>query len=486
MSVGRESRGLILLTGATGYVGGALRLELESRGLPLRCLVRHPEALAGRCARTTELRQADLLQPETLPAAFEGVDTAYYLVHSMSTARDFESADRMAAEHFARAARAAGVRRIIYLGGLGGDSPQASRHLRSRHEVGELLRLHGPPVIEFRSSIILGSGSLSFEMIRALVERLPAMVTPRWVSTPCQPIAIGDVLAYLLGALDLPDDSHAVFEIGGADRVSYGQLMREYARQRGLRRLMIPVPVLTPWLSGLWLALVTPAHFRIGRRLIGGLSTATVADDARARATFGVAPMGVSEAIAAILREEAAFPEQAVWSQALPRLPVGREVLETSLHGLLIAAHRREVATSPDAAFRPIQVIGGAKGWYCGATLWRVRGWLDQLVGGPGLRCQRRHPEDLKVGDALDSWRVVTYVPGRRLRLRSEMRMPGRAWLDFEVNGSAEQSTIQLAAAFQPLGLTGLMYWHSLRLIHRWMFRRLLRRIAARAVAGSV
>lgn len=474
--------GPIVLTGATGYVGGMLRQALEARHFALRCLVRHPEQLVGKSAPTTQVLQADLLRRETLTTGLDGAETAYYLVHAMSDAGDFAVADRLAAENFAREAKSAGVRRIIYLGGLGGDSPQASRHLRSRREVGDILRRHGPQVIEFRSSIVLGSGSLSFEMIRSLVETLPVMVTPRWVRTPCQPIAIADALAYLMGALDLAGDGHMVFEIGGADRVSYGDLMAEYAHQRGLRRIMIPVPVLTPWLSGLWLALVTPAHYRIGRRLIGGLATPTVANDADARATFGVSPMGVRQAIAGILRDEAAFPDDAVWSEALPRLPVGREVLETSLPGLLIAAHRRDVPTSPEASFRPIQTIGGAQGWYCGSALWRMRGWLDRLAGGSGLRCLRRDPEDLRVGDPLDSWRVVLYEPGRRLRLRSGLRMPGQAWLDFEVNGSGRKSTIQLTAVFAPCGLTGLLYWHSLRLVHRWMFRKLLERISASAL----
>jgi uncharacterized protein YbjT (DUF2867 family) len=474
--------GPIVLTGATGYVGGALRQALEARHLALRCLVRHPEALADRCAPTTQVLQADLLHEETLRTAFDDAEIAYYLVHTMSDAGDFAVADRQAAQNFARAAKSAGVRRLIYLGGIGGDSRSASRHLRSRREVGDILRSSGPQVIEFRSSIILGSGSLSFEMIRALVETLPAMVTPRWVRTPCQPIAITDVLSYLTGALGLAGDGHMVFEIGGADRVSYGDLMAEYARQRGLRRIMIPVPVLTPWLSGLWLALVTPQHYRIGRRLIGGLSTPTVANDADARATFGVSPIGVRQAMAGILQQEAAFPEEAVWSKALPRLPVGREVLETTLSGLLIAAHRRDVPASPEDSFRPIRLIGGARGWYCGSALWRMRGWLDRLVGGPGLRCVRSDPENLRVGDPLDSWRVVLYEPYRRLRLRSELRMPGRAWLDFEVDGGGEKSTIQLTAVFAPRGLTGRLYWRSLRLIHRWMFRKLLERIAARAL----
>jgi len=301
--------GAILLTGATGYVGGALLTELEARGLPVRCLARQAVGLPAGPATTTEWRVADVLDREAVSAALEGVGTAYYLVHSMSTTADFVEADRRAAESFSTAACAAGVRRIVYLGGLGGDAPNASPHLRSRHEVGEVLREFGPQVIEFRASIILGSGSLSFELMRCLVDRLPVMVTPKRVRTPCQPIAIADVLAYLLGALELPGEGNVTFDIGGADRVSYEELMGEYAQQRGLRRIMVPVPVLTPWLSGLWLVLVTPARARVGRRLIEGLMTPTLAEDAPARATFGVDPKGVRETIAEILRGDQPGPE---------------------------------------------------------------------------------------------------------------------------------------------------------------------------------
>ncbi|MEI6500996.1 MAG: DUF2867 domain-containing protein [Armatimonadota bacterium] len=395
----------------------------------------------------------------------------------MSEARDFAAADRLAAENFATAARAAGVRRIIYLGGLGGDDANSSRHLRSRHEVGEILRRLGPQVIEFRASIILGSGSLSFEMIRSLVECLPAMVTPRWVSTPCQPIVIADVLPYLVGALELPGQESVTFEIGGADRMSYGELMKEYARRRGLKRLMIPVPVLTPWLSGLWLVLVTPAHYRIGRRLIGGLSTPTLADDAAARAIFGVTPTGVPEAIATILSAENRRLEGTLWSRELGNLPAHQRLVETQRMGCYVAACRRTVSEPPQVIFGRIEAGGGDNGWYCGSTIWQIRGCLDRLIGGPGLGCTG-DTGDLKAGDRLGSWRVVLREPSRRLRLRSEMRLPGRAWLDFEVNGDGERSTVQLTAVFDPRGLTGLLYWQILRPVHRWLFRRLVHQVA--------
>lgn len=288
----------VLLTGATGYVGGRLLKELEAAGRPVRCLARKPESLKGKIAPSTEAAAGDVLDLASLQAALAGVGAAYYLVHSMGSAGSFEEQDRAGAENFARAAKKAGVRRIIYLGGLGDARRELSPHLRSRHEVGELLRSSGVQVIEFRASVILGAGSLSFQLISALVERLPVMVIPRWVSVPAQPIRIDDVLAYLLAALDLETEGSPVFEIGGPDQVSYGELMREYARQRGLRRLMIPVPVLTPWLSSLWLALVTPLYARVGRNLIEGIRHPTVVrSDAARRAFPDIHPAGYREAV---------------------------------------------------------------------------------------------------------------------------------------------------------------------------------------------
>ena len=259
--------GRVLLTGATGYVGGRLRRRLEARGVPVRCLARRPEVLAGKVGSGTEVLRGDVLDAASLAPACDGASDAYYLVHSMGASR-FESRDRRGAKNFAAAARAAGVRRIVYLGGLGSDDDELSPHLRSRNEVGEILRASGVPTVELRASIVLGSGSLSFEMIRALVEKLPVMVTPSWVRVLAQPIAIDDLLDYLVEALDIPLDESRVFEIGGADQVSYGDLMKEYARQRGMRRVMVPVPVLTPYVSSLWLGLVTPLYARIGKKLI--------------------------------------------------------------------------------------------------------------------------------------------------------------------------------------------------------------------------
>ena len=290
---------LVLLTGATGYVGGRLLPLLEACGVRLRCLVRKPERLRPLAAQSTEIAAGDVLDTVSLERALGGVTTAYYLVHLMSGSADFEQDDRAAAQNFAAAARAAGVRRIIYLGGLGDDSdPRLSPHLRSRHEVGQLLRASGAEVIEFRASMVIGPGSLSYDLMKSLTDRLPVMLCPKWLTTPTQPIAVDDVLSYLLAARELPAAGSRIYEIGGPDVVSYGDLIREYARQRGLRRWLISVPVLTPYLSSLWLALVTPASFEVGRHLIEGLKNSTLVRDRRAAQDFAIRPLGVREALA--------------------------------------------------------------------------------------------------------------------------------------------------------------------------------------------
>lgn len=468
----------VLLTGATGYVGGRLLAALEARSLGVRCLARQPAHLAGRVGPRTEVVAGDVTDPGALGAALAGVHTAFYLIHAMDAHGDFARRDREAAARFGSAAKAAGVQRIIYLGGLG-RGPRLSEHLASRQETGRVLAGSDVPTIELRASIIIGSGSLSFEMVRALVERLPVMITPRWVSTRAQPIAIEDVIAYLLAALDAPAGVAGVFEIGGADAVTYRAIMREYARQRGLRRWLIPVPVLTPRLSSLWLRLVTPLHATVGRALIEGVRNETVVVDDRARQVFDVQPLGFAKAIERALRnEDRAFAETR-WCDALgdrpPRAarPFGPR---------LVDSRATEVACDAAAAFEPIRRLGGETGWYYGHGLWRVRGALDLLVGGPGLRRGRRDPRALRPGDALDFWRVEAFEPQRLLRLTAEMRLPGRAWLQFEVEPTAAGTRIRQTAIFDPLGLAGLLYWYALFPIHRLIFAGMLREIARAAM----
>lgn len=472
---------LILLTGATGYIGGRLLKVLEAQGYHVRCLARHPEYLQSKVAPGTQVVAGDVLDFATLTPALAGVHTAYYLIHSMGSGGSFEEEDRHGAQNFGEAARRAGVQRIVYLGGLGEGNDELSPHLRSRHEVGAVLRESGVPVVEFRASIVIGSGSLSFEMVRALVERLPVMVTPRWVSIPAQPIAIGDLLAYLSAALELPTNGHRIFEVGGADRVPYAGLMREYARQRGLRRFMIPVPVLTPRLSSLWLGLVTPLYARVGRKLIDSMRHPTVVRDTSALQVFPVRPMGVREAIARALHNEDREFAETRWSDALSAGGRARSWGGVRFGSRLIDSRAAHVPVPPPIAFAAIRRIGGKTGWYYANWLWRLRGLLDLFVGGVGMRRGRCDPEWLRVGDTVDCWRVEVFEPDRRLRLSAEMKLPGRAWLEFEVQGDMAGSTIRQTAIFDPVGLGGLAYWYLIYPLHQLVFAGMLRGIAAQS-----
>lgn len=479
--MGQADGGLVLLTGATGYVGGRLLSLLEQRNVCVRCLSRRPEALRGRLSATTSVVEGDVLDPASLAAALQGVATAYYLVHSMGADRDFEETDRLAAANFAQAAGAAGVRRIIYLGGLGNPAENLSKHLRSRQETGEVLRKHHPQVVEFRASIVIGSGSLSFEMIRALVERLPVMICPRWVRVMAQPIAVEDLLAYLLDAIDLPDGPSQIYEIGGPDQVSYGQIMHEYARQRGLRRWMIPVPLLTPYLSSLWLGLVTPLYARVGRKLVESLRNPTLVSNDLALRAFSVRPRSLRESLArALVNEDREFAETR-WSDALSASGLPRTWGGVRFGSRLVDSRTAAVEVAPDQAFAPIRRIGGRTGWYYGNWLWSLRGFLDLLCGGVGVRRGRRDPERLRVGDAVDFWRVERYEPPHRLRLSAEMKLPGRAWLEFEVTPDEGGSTIRQTAIFDPVGLTGLLYWYGIYPLHQLVFAGMLRNISRAA-----
>lgn len=470
---------LILLTGATGYVGGRLLQSLEAQGRRVRCLARRPEFLAARIGPDTEVVKGDCLDEASLSRAFPGVHSAYYLVHSMGSGGSFEDEDRRAAANFARAAAEAGVRRIVYLGGLGDADQGLSPHLRSRQEVGRLLRATGVPVIEFRASIVIGSGSLSYEMIRALVERLPVMICPAWLHTKAQPIGIEDLIRYLIGAADLPVGTDAIFEIGGPDQMSYEDIMREYAAQRGLRRWMIPVPVLTPRLSSLWLGLVTPIYTRVGRQLVDSLRNPTVVRDTAALTTFPIVPQGVRAAIArALLHEDREFAATR-WSDALSSAGHPAAWGGVRFGSRLVESRTVQVTASPERTFGEIRRIGGDRGWYYGTWLWQLRGFLDLLVGGVGMRRGRRDPEHLMVGDTLDFWRVEDIEPDRRLRLAAEMKLPGRAWLEFEVL-PGERTEIRQTAIFDPLGLWGLVYWYALYPVHQLIFAKMLKRIAER------
>src|SRR5665213_1335726 len=367
--------GLHLLTGATGYIGGRLLKRLERDGLAVRCLCRNPEALGWRVAPGTELVRGDLLQPASLGAAFAGVDTAFYLVHSMNGGEGFEAEERSAAANFAEAARAAGVKRIVYLGGLA-QGGGLSAHMRSRAETGNVLRASGIPVIELQASIVIGSGSASFEMMRALVERLPVMITPRWVNTEAQPIAIEDVIEYLVAASRLPGTKSRTFEIGGADVTSYVGIMREYARQRHLRRWIVRVPFLSLSLSSRWLTFITPVYASIGRRLIESVRNPSVVRDRAALETFDIRPVGTTRAIERALKNEDRELAETRWSDA-----GAREYGRQAGRDLLVNEQTIRVAVAPADAFAPIRRIGGPNGWYYGNALWKIRGLIDLMMG---------------------------------------------------------------------------------------------------------
>ena len=466
-----------MLTGATGYVGGRLLRSFEEAGHQVQCLARRPEALQGRTRTATRVVAGDIANAAALAEAMRGADAAYYLVHSMGGDAGFAEADRAAAQTFGNAAREAKVGRIVYLGGLG-HGPGLSAHLESRQEVGRYLRASGVPTLELRASIVIGSGSLSFEMIRALSERLPLMTVPKWTLVPAQPIAIEDLLAYLVEALTVPLPDSRIVEIGGTDRVSYLGIMEEYQRQAGLKRWMIPVPVLTPTLSSYWLSLVTPLYARVGRKLIDSLRNETVVtDDAAERLFPGIRPRGIAEAIARARAKEAREFAETRWSDPLSSLRSPRAWGGVRFGSRLVDSRVIRSRGTPSAAFASVERIGGATGWYYGTFLWRIRGWLDLLAGGPGLRRGRRDPVHLLPGDTVDFWRVEAIEPGRSLRLAAEMRLPGRTWLQFEVTPDGDGTVVRQTVIYEPVGLLGLTYWYAMYPVHGLVFAGMLRGI---------
>ncbi len=479
MEVGKP---LILVTGATGYIGGRLVPRLLAAGHRVRCLARNPERLAGRPWPGVEVVKGDVADPASLAGALQGVAQAYYLVHAMGEDRpDFRGRDHRQALTFAEACAQAGVRRIIYLGGLGDPKGHRSDHLASRHEVGVALGAAGVPVLEFRAAVIVGSGSASFEMLRHLTERLPIMVTPRWVNTRCQPIGVRDVLAYLTETQAHPE-IHGVFEIGGQDVLTYRQMMLGYAEARGLRRLILPMPVPIPILSVLWVDLVTPIPLELAGPLIEGMTTEVVVRDPRALAAFQVRPMSYREALALALQRLDEDAVETTWATSLAGAPEGHAL--GSHEGLLLERRHRHVKAPPHLVFQAFCALGGENGWPAGNWLWQIRGFLDRLVRGKGMRRGRRHPRDLRVGDPLDFWRVEALEQDRLLRLRAEMKIQGHAWLQFTVWPEGEGSRLEQIAFFEPHGLLGLLYWYSVLPFHVFVFPSLVRALKRRAEAA--
>ncbi|MEX0747267.1 MAG: SDR family oxidoreductase [Rhodothermales bacterium] len=482
------AREQILVTGATGYIGGRLVPCLLGAGYHVRCFVRDRDRLRGRpWEEQVEVVVGDALQYETLVSALRGIDAAYYLIHSLGAGESsFAQRDREAAEKFGRAAREAGVRRIIYLGGIKPKTERLSEHLKSRLETGDSLRMGGVPVTEFRAGVIVGSGSLSFELIRYLTERLPVLITPKWVRTPIQPIAIRNVLQYLTRALEVPESTGRILEIGGEDVVTYGDMFRIYARVRGLRRLLLDVPVLTPRLSSLWIGLVTPVNSKIARPLVEGLDNEVVVHDDSAHRLFGIPLLSYEAAVRLALARFAEDDVETIRSSAFSSSAGGDVVEELeSTEGLIQERRQIRIAAAPPRVFETIKSLGGDTGWLYADALWKVRGVMDLLIGGIGLRKSRRSYRNVREGDTMDFWRVEAVDENRLLRLRAEMRLPGRAWLQFEVAREGENQTLLTQTAFfEPKGLPGLLYWYMFFIPHGFIFPGMLRALAKRAEAG--
>ena len=471
----------VLVTGATGYIGGRLVPRLVAAGHHVRCFARDSARLAGRF-EGVDVFEGDLFDRESVERALDGVDVAYYLVHSMSRSRgDFAKRDREGAAIFAEAAHAAGVKRIVYLGGLGEEGRGLSHHLRSRHEVGEVLRSKGVIVTEFRAAIIVGSGSASFEMLRYLTELLPVMIAPKWVETPCQPLAVRDILSYLTAELARDATSSTIYEVGGADVLSYREMMLRYAAVRGLRRKVIVVPFFTPRLSSGWVHFVTPIPSSIARPLIDGLRNAVVVRNDRARRDFpAIVPVGYDEAVRRALDRYTTVGPETTWFDAFDVRLLPNDFTGTA-QGMLIDRRQAESHASSHALFAVFTSLGGKRGWLYADFLWELRGVLDRLVGGFGTRRGRRSATDLRVGDAVDFWRVEAYELDRMLRLRAEMRLPGRAWLQFEVVGDGEARCLRQTAFFEPRGIFGYAYWYGVLPFHELIFGNMARLIAREA-----
>ncbi len=482
---------IILVTGATGYVGGRLVPRLLEAGYHVRCLVRDASRLRGRLwTDRVEVLEGDVLRPETLPPAMERVGSAYYLIHGMRDSDDFHERDLQAARSFGKAAHESGVSRLIYLGGLGDPDADLSAHLRSRQDTGAALAEAGVPVSEFRAAVIVGSGSVSFEMIRYLTERLPVMVCPKWVYNKVQPIGIRNVLEYLVASLENEESAGQIIEIGGADILTYGEMMTGYAKVRGLRRLLIPVPALTPALSSRWVHMITPIPAEIAAPLIEGLRNEVIVRDVNARVIFPeIEPMEYATAVTRALDRLHHAEIETAWSDALASsqgdVPA---IVMTTQDGMISERRHLEINTDPEMAYKVFSGMGGEQGWLYASWAWNIRGLLDRLVGGVGMRRGRRHPREVRAGDALDFWRVEAVEPGRLIRLRAEMKVPGRAWLQFEVQpGQTGKSLLSQTAFFAPKGLAGILYWYLLYPAHALIFSGMIRRIGQRAehLAGA-
>ncbi|WP_116244754.1 SDR family oxidoreductase [Nocardiopsis sp. FIRDI 009] len=477
----------VLVTGASGYIGGRLVPLLLDAGYDVRCLARTPEKLRDHPWRDrVEVVRGDVVDGSGLADALAGVDTAYYLVHAMAGGGGFAGQDARGARAFARAAEEAGVGRLVYLGGLAPREGRLSAHMASRTEVGDILLASAVPTAVLRAAVIIGSGSASFEMLRHLTERLPVMTTPRWVRSRVQPIAVRDVLRLLVEAAELPEGTNRAFDVGGPEVLTYAEMIQRFAAVAGLRRRwIVPVPVLSPGLSSLWVGLVTPVPPSIARPLVESLRHDSVMGeddlsdllDDRDRLRF-------DEAVALALRRVAEARVATRWSSAAwPSAPSDPLPTDPDWAGASLYTDERSrfVDAPPDRLWSVVEGIGGDRGWYSWPLAWAARGWIDLAVGGVGLRRGRRDPARLRVGDSLDFWRVEEIVPGGLLRLRAEMRLPGLAWLELRVGREDGRTVYRQRALFRPRGLPGHLYWKAVTPFHGLIFGSMARNIARQA-----
>lgn len=467
----------VLITGSTGYIGGRLKQRLEELNYPMRCLIRSNSSIPHYCPASTQYIVGDVRDKKKLLQALDGVDVAYYLIHSMGEKVNFTEVDRKLAVQFAETAALAKVKKIIYLSGLGNQyEMDLSSHSKCRQEVGHVLRANSNEVqvIEFRTSMVIGSGSLSFEMIRSLVDRLPIMVIPKWASIQAQPIAIEDLITYLVKAIDCPLDGNPIFEIGGKDKAGYRELMREYADQKGLKRQMVSVPFAALSLSSLWLSLITPLYARVGKKLVESAIVATTVHDPLAAHIFNMKAVGCKDAIAAALANK--IPETR-WNDAASSIRSMKRWSEADFGGRLTDVKREIVDFHLEEAFAPIRKIGGGSGYYGANWLWKIRGVIDFVLGGVGFRRGRRDPENIKQGDVIDFWRVIAYQPNKQLKLLAEMKTPGRAILEFSISPKENGLEITQKAIFDPIGPAGILYWYFLYPVHQYIFRKMFKGI---------
>ncbi len=470
----------ILVTGASGYVGGRLVHQLHKQGYRIRCTARRVPYIRDRFPKEVDIVKADAMHLEEMENALEGIDIAFYLIHSLGTSeKEFEELEELCASNFARAAKKHALKRIIYLGGIIAPNRQTplSSHMRSRKQVGDILRVSGIQVIAFRASIIIGAGSISFELCRSLCERLPLMIVPKWVSIEAQPIAIDDVLMYLQKSISVGVEGSKIYDIGCREKSSYLGLMEAYIRYRKLRRFIIKIPLLSLRTSSFWVGLITPIYSRIGRKLIESLKNPTIVERPDDTGIFQLTPLSLENAIKKAILDEDEAIRNTHWTDALSSTYHHSTIHVPKFGNRIIDTYTMKIAASQEDIFNVIQRIGGKQGWYFANSLWRLRGTLDVLFGGTGLKRQRKHDVLLEVGDIVDWWRVEKIAAPNSLQLRAEMKLPGRAWLHFEIEHLGATCRVYQTALFDPIGIAGLLYWYLLYPIHWIVFQGMLRHI---------